>query len=404
VPKVMTFPPAIVIFHPARYTGVMNQVMKQNLRELVVSPLAWASYAAWVAVWLASSSIFAGSGAFSVLPDGLLFAWLAGWIACLLDDLWPPLGRDAALAALAVLTALALWFIPNGTTPILLILLAIQFTNRFDGPRLAIALIAANAYFVAIMLGPWQQSFQSSFLTLLAMSGFQVFAVMVMIYANRSHRLAEDLQAVNARLMATRSLLGETARDHERLRLSRELHDVAGHKVTALKLNLRGLARRLDGEAAAEVDKATGLADELLQDLRSVVRHLRETEGIDLVESLREVARPFPRPRLKVEVDDDARIPRADQAEALLRVVQEGLTNAARHGPAETVHARLSRRGDSLVMTVEDDGRVGKPIQPGNGLTGMRERLAELDGTLEVSKSGLGGVKLIASLPLELDS
>jgi DNA-binding NarL/FixJ family response regulator/signal transduction histidine kinase len=309
----MTFPPAIVILGPARYTGVMDQVTKQNLRELVVSPLAWASYAAWVAVWLASSSIFAGSGAFSVLPDGLLFAWLAGWIACLLDDLWPPPGRDAALASLAVLTALALWFIPNGTTPILLILLAIQFTNRFDGPRLAIALIAANAYFAAIMLGPWQQSFQSSFLTLLAMSGFQVFAVMVMIYANRSHRLAEDLQAVNARLLATRSLLGETARDHERLRLSRELHDVAGHKVTALKLNLRGLARHLDGEAAAEVDKATGLADELLQDLRSVVRHLRETEGIDLVESLREVARPFPRPRLKAEVDDDARIPRADQ-------------------------------------------------------------------------------------------
>ena len=399
----MTWVAAIVIFQPARYTGVMDPVTTRNLRDLVVSPLAWASYAAWIAVWLASSSVFGGSGGFPALSDWLLFAWLAGWLACLLDDLWPPPGRDAALAALALLTALALWFIPNGTTPILLILLAIQFTNRFDGARLAIALVAANAYFAAIILGPWQQSFQNSFLTLLAMSGFQVFAVMVMIYANRSHRLAEDLQAVNARLVATRSLLGETARDHERLRLSRELHDVAGHKVTALKLNLRGLARKLDGDAAAEVDKATALADELLQDLRSVVRHLRETEGIDLVESLREVARPFPRPRLKVEVDDDARIPRADQAEALLRVVQEGLTNAARHGPAETVHARLARRGELLVMTVEDDGRAGDSIRPGNGLTGMRERLAELDGALEVSKSELGGVKLTASLPLELN-
>jgi signal transduction histidine kinase len=224
---------------------------------------------------------------------------------------------------------------------------------------------------------------------------------MVMIYAGRAQRLADDLQAVNARLLATRSLLGETARDHERLRLSRELHDVAGHKLTALKLNLRGLARRLDGEAAAEVDRATALADELLQDLRSVVRHLREGEGIDLVDSLHEVARPFPRPRLELAVDDDARVPRADQAEALLRVVQEGLTNAARHGPAETVRARLNRIADRLVMTVEDDGRAGD-IRPGSGLTGMRERLAELDGSLEISRSALGGVKLSASLPMEL--
>lgn len=382
----------------------MNPRLRQGLLELVTSPLAWASYAAWLAVWLSASAILgARNGAFPALVDGLLFAWLLFWLISLLDELMPRAFSDATLVMLSLLTALALWFIENGTTPILLILVAIRLTNRLPSSGLIAALIVANLYFLGVMLGPWDQTPAGAALTVIAMGGFQLFAVMVMVYANRSQRLAEDLQAVNARLLATRSLLGETARDHERLRLSRELHDVAGHKVTALKLNLRSLARKLDGEAAADVEKATALADELLQDLRSVVRHLRDTEGIDLVESLRELARPFPRPRLELQIDDEARIPRADQAEALLRVVQEGLTNAARHGPAEVLHARLDRRGDRLVLTVEDDGRVREPIRPGNGLTGMRERLTELDGALDIAASDLGGVRLTATLPLELD-
>ena len=283
----------------ARYTGRMTIQIKRAASELLLNPLPWASYAAWLAVWLSASAVFGRpEAAFPALPDVLLFAWLACWLTCLLDELIPPRVNDAALVALAALTGLALWFVPAGTTPILLILLAIQLTNRLTTFWLVAALIGVNLYFGGVLIGPWGQNPGSTALTLLSMAGFQLFAVMVMVNANKSERMAEDLQAVNARLLATRSLLGETARDQERLRLSRELHDVAGHKVTALKLNLRGLARRLDDDAAREVDKATALADELLQDLRSVVRHLRETEGIDLARSLREVGRPFPRPRL----------------------------------------------------------------------------------------------------------
>ncbi|MEX2497471.1 MAG: histidine kinase [Wenzhouxiangellaceae bacterium] len=381
----------------------MNSNWKQGARELLANPLAWASYGAWLTVWLSASAVFGRPDAgFPTLADGLLFAWLACWLACLLDEPTPPRVRDAAIVALTGLTALALWFIPAGTTPILLILLATQLTNRLSAPWLALALLAVNLYFGGVLIGPWEAGPRSASLTLLGMAGFQLFAVMVMIYARKAERMAEDLQSVNARLLATRSLLGETARDQERLRLSRELHDVAGHKVTALKLNLRGLARRLDDDAAREVDKATALADELLQDLRSVVRHLRETEGIDLAKSLRELAGPFPRPRLELHLDEHARIPRADQAEAMLRVVQEGLTNAARHGPAETLCVRLERAAHRLVLSMEDDGRVSGEVRPGNGLTGMRERLAELGGSLEISKSPMGGLKLTASLPLEL--
>lgn len=397
----MTLTCAVVVPGRGGYTGSMNIDWKQVARELLASPLAWASYFAWAAVWLTAVSVMARPGGVPTLIDVVLFAFLVCWMACLLDDLIPRRVYDAFLVALTLLTAVALWFIPTGSTPILLILLATQFTNRLPAPYLALALVAINLYFGGVMIGPWGAGMRNAGLTMLGFSGFQLFAVLVMRYANKAERMAEDLQSVNARLLATRSLLAETARDQERLRLSRELHDVAGHKLTALKLNLRALARRLDAEAAGEVGEATALADELLQDLRSVVRHLRETEGIDLAESLREVARPLPRPRLALQLDDDARVPRADQAEALLRTVQEALTNAARHGPAETLHVRLDRQADRLVLTAEDDGHSDGNIRPGNGLTGMRERLAELDGTLEISQSELGGLKLVATLPVE---
>ena len=399
----MTFTAEVVSDAQARYTGLMNEKWKQGAQELLANPLAWASYAAWLAVWLTVSAVYGRPGAgFPALADALLFVWLLCWMSCLLDELMPPRIHDIAIVALTGMTAVVLWFLPAGTTPILLILLAAQLTNRLSALWLAVGLLAVNLYFGGVLVGVWGASVQSASLTLLGMGGFQLFAVMVLVYAGKAERMAEDLKTVNARLLATRSLLGETARDQERLRLSRELHDVAGHKLTALKLNLRGLARRLDEDAAKEVDRATGLADELLQDLRSVVRHLRETEGIDLAESLREVARPFPRPRLELHLDEHTRIPRAEQAETMLRVVQESLTNAARHGPAETLRVHLERKADRLILSVEDDGRLKGEVRPGNGLTGMRERLVELGGSLEICKSEMGGIKLAACVPLEL--
>lgn len=399
----MTFAIPVVVVVMGSYTGSMKLDRQTVARDLFASPLAWASYLAWAAVWLSVSPLFGQPDAdFPALADGLLFALLLSWMGCLVDERIPRRVYDVFLVALTLLTALSLWFVPGSATPILLILLATQFTNRLPTPLLVLALITLNLYFGGVMMGPWEVGPRRAGLSMVGFAGFQLFAVLVMRYAQKAERMAEDLQSVNARLLATRSLLGETARDQERLRLSRELHDVAGHKLTALKLNLRALGNRMDDAVGEEVERAAALADELLQDLRSVVRHLRATEGIDLAESLCELSRPLPRPRLELDLDDNARIPRADQAEALLRVVQEALTNAARHGPAVALYVHLTRRSDELVLTIEDDGRVAGGIRPGNGLIGMRERLSEVDGSLEIARSDRGGLRLVATLPVEL--
>ena len=144
----MTFTTEVVSDAQARYTGLMNEKWKQGAQELIANPLAWASYAAWLAVWLSVSAVYGRPDAgFPALADALLFVWLLCWMICLLDELTPPRIHDIAIVALTGMTAVVLWFLPAGTTPILLILLAAQFTNRLPAPWLALALLAVNLYF-----------------------------------------------------------------------------------------------------------------------------------------------------------------------------------------------------------------------------------------------------------------
>jgi signal transduction histidine kinase len=107
----------------------------------------------------------------------------------------------------------------------------------------------------------------------------------------------------------------------------------------------------------------------------------------------------MPVPRVHVEVAADARVENAEQAATLIRVAQEGLTNAARHAGSQNVWIRLVRAGGYCELVVEDDGRSAAPIRPGSGITGMRERVRELGGELEVTQVATGGLRIRARLP-----
>src|SRR5690606_11830162 len=224
--------------------------------------------------------------------------------------------------------------------------------------------------------------------------GFQAFAGLLGHYAGMSDRQREHLAAVNAELLATRELLEETARSGERLKLSRELHDVAGHKLTALKLNLARPARDPALAGREEVAVSRDLADELLADIRAVVSQLRAHDGLDLRAALEALARPIPGTRIDVAVEPGLRVEALDQAEALLRVAQEAITNAVRHGRAGTVRLRVQRAGDAVELVVENDGERPAHLRPGNGLTGMRERLEGLGGSLALEPLAPRGLRL----------
>lgn len=300
-----------------------------------------------------------------------------------------------ALQIAAAVANLALGF--DGINIILLVLVAAQLPGFVSLPA-GLALMAALDLLTFIFLRELHAQQRPLFL-IAVHATFQAFAMLTTWFAVRADQANQLLAAVNADLLATRSLLEEGARDGERLRLSRELHDVAGHTLTALQLHLE-LARRLPDEAQrqARVEAAQGLAESLLRDIRGVVSQLRQHDGIDLPSALHALCRGFPGVSVQLDMDASLRVADVERAQTLLRAAQEALTNAVRHGRARQVVVRLQHDGRRAWLQVDDDGSGILPLREGNGLRGMRERLARHGGELELQARPGHGLALRAWL------
>ena len=286
----------------------------------------------------------------------------------------------------------------GGSLPVLLIIVAAQIAVIYSPRTTVLLLLAINLPLAVLLVQRW--GWVDAVSGVLSYGGFQAFAALIMNYAKRTEHARDAVLRINAELLATRQLLGEGARAEERLRLSRELHDVAGHKLTALKLQLDLQSRQSSGEQARALHDCEHLAEELLADIRGVVSTLRQHEGVDLQQALRALDPNLPRPAVSFDLDPEVRIPDMHRAEALLRCAQEGLTNALRHSSATTVRVNLRRTSEGLLLAIEDDG-VGRAarLKPGNGLRGLRERVEEAGGRLEIRDRAPTGLELRATLP-----
>lgn len=302
--------------------------------------------------------------------------------------------RDLALLAMGAIALLLLARYPRGgALPILTVIWAAMLAGAWPAWAVATALALANLCGWWILRGA---GYSEPLMSVLLYACFQLFAVLTIHYARRAEDARDRLAATNAELLATRALLAQSARDGERLRVARELHDVAGHKLTALRLNLRAMHAAAPSEQLALVER---LSAELLTDIRGVVHALRDTDGLDIDTALRALAAPFPRPALRLALGAGVAITDPQRAEAVLRTVQEALTNAARHGQARVLDVRLDCADGGLRLRIEDDGQVAWPLREGHGLTGMRERIDALGGRLDVQRADGGGLRLQAQLP-----
>jgi signal transduction histidine kinase len=364
------------------------------------SPLNCAAYLTWAAIFAGLlvggfNAPAASRGVAYASVVGLMLLFLAGFVAEGRATMHGTrLAAPVAALAVEIAAALALLALTrDGSTPVLLIIVIAQ---AVDLPRAWFAALAglANLGLLAILLHLWPAS--SALIVFVTYLGFQGFAGLTGWYAKDAARSRDELAQVNAHLLATRSLLEESARDGERLRLARELHDVAGHKLTALKLQLALLVRE-SPDAAPAARTAVDLAGELLDDLRGVVGQMRRHDGLDMERAIAQLAAPLPRPRVHVRIAEGTRIDDVVQAQALLRTAQEALTNAARHSGADNVWLTLERTHRRIVLSVRDDGCGAAVIRPGNGLSGMRERLEAIGGGLDLA--GARGFRVDAWLP-----
>ena len=196
-------------------------------------------------------------------------------------------------------------------------------------------------------------------------------------------RLAEEVQASRERIV--------TAREEERRRIGRDLHDGLGAGLAGALLRIDAIAERFedDPELQARFTDARRGIEEAIADARRLAYSLRPPtlDEFGLAFAVRELALRCERPQLTVEVDGPERVPEMTAAEetAAYRIVQEALANAVRHSGATRIRIAL-RWSDGLETTIEDNGRgIGETYTPGVGIRSMRERAAELGGRLELT-------------------
>ena len=186
------------------------------------------------------------------------------------------------------------------------------------------------------------------------------------------------------------------------MRISRELHDLVGHHLTALSLNLEVASHLVSGGAQEHVRQAQSVAKLLLSDVREVVSQLRDDDAIDLTEALRTLVEGVPGLTIHLDLPPRFSVDDPRRAQVLLRCAQEIITNTVRHAAARNLWLRCERtEANELAIHAHDDGRGVGDLRQGNGLTGMRERLAQIGGRLNITTARDQGFALDAWLPLE---
>lgn len=220
---------------------------------------------------------------------------------------------------------------------------------------------------------------------------------------------AQRLQAEAEKLDLLQRLVD--AQEQERLRIARELHDQLGQDLTGLSLGLKSLEASLrDSGGLGTLQWLQALTTQIGGNLHRTAWELRPTslDDVGLLRALETYAADWSE-RFGIRVDFHAASATAGRfppevETAAYRVVQEALTNVAKHAAASTVSLVLERHEDSLQIIVEDDGRGFDPDDPAVkgrlGLAGMRERVALIGGTLTIDAAGGVGTTLYFRVPL----
>jgi signal transduction histidine kinase len=310
----------------------------------------------------------------------------------------------ARLVGLLLMTAAALmvsWYSHSGLAAILLVVVSVilPWVVPF---WLGVAWMVLQTLCLAALFSTYPE--YSIALGLLQACIYTAFSGLVFVVATVASQQAEEREAqrrLNSELRATRALLAESTRIAERMRIARELHDVIGHHLTALSLSLEVASHLSNESASVHVRKAQSTARLLLADVREAVSELRQDDAIDLTQALQSLVDGVPSLHVHVNIPPRFSVEDPRRAQVLLRCVQEIITNTARHAGARNLWLTFTYDQETLLsLCARDDGRGASDITPGNGLSGMRERLAEFGGDVMMDSGAGQGFALHIRLPL----
>jgi signal transduction histidine kinase len=228
-----------------------------------------------------------------------------------------------------------------------------------------------------------------------------------LVYTSRLESASEKMESELRRL----SHQVVRVQEHERRTISRELHDEVGQMLTGLRMelaNLNGPALQNDAENSKRLQEAKQLTERTLQSVRDLAMLLRPSmlDDLGLSPAIHWQVKEFSRRSgLPVEVSIRGEVDALpdDVRTCVYRVIQEALTNVARHARAKKIRLAVTRDDHSVTATVEDDGigfdTTNIPL-PGVGLLGIHERVAELAGNVQISSSAGKGTRVFVQIPV----
>jgi signal transduction histidine kinase len=305
---------------------------------------------------------------------------------------------------LLVLTSSAIamgWFSQSGLSAMLMLVIAVVLPWQLPVAIGLAWLFIQNLMLIPIIANYMGWTIVTACLQVCMYLGISALTFTTSMVASQQAEQREGQRRLNSELRSTRALLAESTRIAERMRIARDLHDLIGHHLTALSLNLE-VASHLTNDAASEhVRKAQSTAKHLLADVREVVSELRQDDAIDLTQALHSLTEGVPGLRVHVIMPPRFSVEDPRRAQVLLRCAQEIITNTARHAGARNLWLNFAYADASLLgLHARDDGRGAEKVQPGNGLSGMRERLAEFGGSVTLDTAVSQGFSLTVRLPL----
>ncbi|HKX56154.1 MAG TPA: sensor histidine kinase [Xanthomonadales bacterium] len=316
-----------------------------------------------------------------------------------------PLPHRLFAAAVLSLSAVGISLMSQSGLGGLLLLLVAGLLPWIFGMVWAWTWLLAQCLALAIALATVPNvSYTDAAMTAGLFMGISLFAFMSSVVGLRQHAARDELRKLNSELHATQALLADNTRIAERVRIARELHDLVGHHLTALTLNLEVATHLVEGKALEHVQQARSLAKLLLADVREVVSDMRDNDKVDLAAALGTLVEGVPEPVVHLDLPRKLAMLDPVPAQVLLRCAQEAITNSVRHAGARNLWIRLVQDENGVALAAHDDGRGSSDLAVGNGLSGMQERLQQLGGELRLESSPGAGFSLHAWLPLEANS
>ena len=309
--------------------------------------------------------------------NGACFYWVTRS-----DERNEPLAPSALICyILQLLSALALnWMLPLDYLAILSIIWVSVLPYLVSMRTAVLITLALMAIWYGVDAALEQRSM---WITGLLFSSFHFFALLMKHQARSEQKAKQELQQTHQHLLATQDLLMMASQQQERTRIARDLHDVLGHHLTALTINLQVAGHLTQGEAKTKVEQCHQIAKLLLSDVREAVSALREQHQFSVYQALETLLTDVPGVKVHWDCPVDVELADVKVAQQLLLIVREALTNTLRHSHASEFYLSVTPAGHFVQLVIYDNGKVASDWKPGNGLTGMKERVASCAGTLQ---------------------